>query len=106
MIRIHCPVRGYGCSRAWDCGTCRELVRCLREEGIPDEEVQWLCASCGAYVWSRPGLKRSHRPGGYYTSGECFRCGKYSSVLQLIVPARFYRKWKEILSVPPPPPEE
>lgn len=80
------------CEVASDCGRCPLLGRWVMEVVVPTGVVpNWECDRC--LRWTK---HLRHSFPGYYTSGNCLRCGWETPILQLVF--RY--------ELPPPPTEE
>jgi len=98
----YCPILRLNCHEAWECGRCRLLRGATEELRIPEESIGWVCPDCmDSRGPKRDRYSRLHEgefsPAGYYGSGGCFECGKYSTVLQMVLDHQFIERWKEVL---------
>lgn len=67
------------CNRPYDCSTCDVMQRSLRQIP-PGTSATWECVDCLEKTKSQPRALP-----GYFTSGECPRCGYETSFLQLVL---------------------
>ena len=118
---MFCPVKRSPCPRPWDCGRqdkktikddnerliCKHLSFALQLLGIKPEEFTWLCPDCSIDLGPKTDRSSKKTPGrfdaaGFYSTGRCGHCGRFSQILQLSIAPKHFKHWyEEVLSVEP-----